>query len=521
MQDSGIVAGNSALWDHTTGPKAIHVVWGQEAEYQSDSPQGCLKGTQRTVLELIKSWTKDFNKPPILWLNGPAGSGKSAVAQTVIKWWNSQGQLGSSYFCSQTTKPHKNLSFLIPSIAIQLGQQHPQVRLLLYNYLSDPIVACEGFSDQLKKLIVNPLESTDVPTLIVIDTLEDSMINGSPSKFILAINDWIKIIPKVKFLMTSWLQPYIQAGFHPPPPTGLVKVLTLQDIAPGLINSDIRVFLKHNLSELATQRGLEDWPTAKQLDLLCTRAAGLFVYAVATVKFLGNQNTSPDRQYTIIKYSPEDTVHEGTVKDVHRGLSLDFLCISTLQASLGDDTEDDAIVRSVLATVVLAAHPLPPSAIVDLTGHEEAMYIFGQIQSLVKLHKDPAKPVLPFHKLLSDVLTSPDRCMDKRFYISPGKFHSELAFNCLEKMCKALNNKAKHLHNNTALNYACTFWHLHLVESREDIAPVTTVLHQFLEGMFWVWLKALPTLKTPGDPHFILDKTISWISEVGTVFFLS
>ena len=30
----------------------------------------CLAGTRKTILEDIKHWAKDFNKPPIYWLNG-------------------------------------------------------------------------------------------------------------------------------------------------------------------------------------------------------------------------------------------------------------------------------------------------------------------------------------------------------------------------------------------------------------------------------------------------------------------
>ena len=59
-------------------------------------------------------------------------------------------------------------------------------------------------------------------------------------------------------------------------------------VEPSAINLDIRLFLEHGLSELAKRRSLERgvWPADQDLDLLCERAGGLFVYAVATFKFL-------------------------------------------------------------------------------------------------------------------------------------------------------------------------------------------------------------------------------------------
>jgi len=34
-------------------------------------------------LDEIELWTRDFDKPPIYWLNGLVGTGKSTIAQTI------------------------------------------------------------------------------------------------------------------------------------------------------------------------------------------------------------------------------------------------------------------------------------------------------------------------------------------------------------------------------------------------------------------------------------------------------
>ena len=478
-------------------------------------------------MEAIKIWAEDSNQPPILWLNGCIGMGKSTIAQSFLEWCNKHIQLCSSFFCPHN---HSNYSNLHPAfaLAIQLAQKHPKVQFALVTLLrSNPDIVYQPTLDQVEKLIVTPLKLADVPTIIIIDALDDWINDESQSALLSAIESWIQEIPKVKFFITSQPKPHILASFQFPFFSGLAGISDLNDTMSDLVDDDIRVFLKHELTELAKQKGVHNWPTTTQLDLLCNRAAGLFVYAVATVRFLDNTFRAPDEQYTIIEHSPDDTIHEGMIEGVHRELSLDSLCNSIFQASFrNNDAEDDTIVCSVLACVVLAAPPLPPSAIADLIclEVEEVLCILGLIQPLLRLNEDPNQPVNPFHKLLSDLLTSPIRCIDNRFYIPPAKFHSEIALNCLKLINETLGDsfsfysqnpmvpEVKHLDERIALKYACTSWHNHLSKSREDIPPLVPALFHFLEDRFVPWLEVLGVLGV--DPRDALNKTILWLHEV-------
>ena len=473
-------------------------------------------------MEAIESWLKDPSMSPIFWLGGLAGTGKSAIAQTVVGLCDAHDKLGSSFFCSRDDADHDSLCLIFPTLAIQLAQQHPKVRSILLPLLQfNPDIVYESTSRQVEKLIVEPLMSADVPAIIVIDALDEWLDGESQSDLLSAVENWARKIPKVKFLITSRPEPHILAYFRLPPPSGLANALALHDVAPDLINNDIRIFLEHELSGLATQSGLDDWPTAAQLDLLCGRAAGLFVYAVATVKFLGQKHASPDKQYAIVAHSPDDTVHEGTVEGVHGGMSLDSLCISTLRASFkNNDARDDAVVRSVLAAVVLVTHPLPPSAIADLIclPASAVVSILMAIQSLLRLHEDSDKPVCPFHKLFSDLLTSATRCVDKRFYIAPWKSHSEIALNCLRLMNEGLRDSVSlqddAINSKVALKYACGSWHVHLTEIREDVTAVIPALRLFVEERFTVWLEVFGAADAAVDPVLALKKTIYWLREV-------
>ena len=107
-----------------------------------------------------------------------------------------------------------------------------------------------------------------------------------------------------------------------------MDVFVLHEVEPSRVDDDIRLFLRHRFSELAARRdGLGNWPTQKQLDSLCERAAGLFVHAVETIKFIDHRHNHPEEQLDRLLRSPEST---GKTK-FNLNATLDSLYLSILQ----------------------------------------------------------------------------------------------------------------------------------------------------------------------------------------------
>ena len=464
---------------------------------------------------------------------GLPGTGKSAISQTVAEWCDTNGLLVASYFCSPGADKDGNLRLLFPILATQLAQKHPGIRSALVSLLlSDDEVVYESASSQMEKLIMYPLQSVDIPVVIIIDGLDEWIDNRSQSAILSTLCGCIKNIPKAKLFVTSRPKTDILDTLFDAVLDDLVLFLALYDTAPDVIDNDIRLFLEHELSRLASRNGLDNWPTAVELDLLCSRANGLFVYAAAIVKFLDQKQVSLIQQYAIIANSPEDTIHEGTLEGVHKGSSLDSMCLFVLQEACNDDGYD-AVVRSVLAMMVPVERPLPPSTVAALTRLEveAVMKICRGIQLLLTFDGGADQPVHLFHRLVADLLTSPTRCVNKRFYIPPGKFHSEIALNCLKLLNETLDDsfslreRAEDSEGDegddddeyydppgeTALEYACTTWHTHLAKTREDVAALIPVLRQFLEEKSTMWLKVIGT---KADTAPALDGIICWLREV-------
>jgi len=300
----------------------------QGAEYRHGSRRSCLKGTRETVLDEIEAWAKDFKQSPVFWLNGLAGTGKSTIAQTVSERIFADGQLGASFFCSRDFEDRSDLRFIFPTLAFQLAHKFPKFRSALVPLLqSDPDVAHESLYRQMEKLIIEPLELADISTIIVIDALDECKDEEPSSAILSVLARLVERIPEVKFFITGRPEPRIRTGFRLPMLVNSTSVFVLHDVHPPLINGDIRLFLKHELSELAQQRQLGRWPSDEQIDLLCRRAAGLFVYAAATVKFLDSDIHLPEHRLDAIFQLPDCTAPEGKTR-INPKTTLDSLYTS-------------------------------------------------------------------------------------------------------------------------------------------------------------------------------------------------
>ncbi|KAF9644864.1 hypothetical protein BDM02DRAFT_837681 [Thelephora ganbajun] len=510
------------------------------AEFRHGDRRGCLKGTRKAVLDEIESWSKDFDMSPVYWLNGLAGTGKSTIAQTTAERVFADGRLGASFFCSRDFEDRRDLRYIFPTLAFQLAHKYPKFRSTLVPLLqSNPDIVHESFYNQMETLIVGPLNSSDISTVIVIDALDECVDEDPQSAILSVMGRLVEGIPKTKFLITGRPEPRIQSGFR----LGLLRPLTdvfvLHEVEPSVINADIQLFLKHGLCELAKRSGIQQdgWPTDEHLDLLCERAGGLFVYAVATLKFLDHSFTPPNEQLDVIAKAPKTTTHEGQA-NLQLGTTLDSLYLSSFQSTFGrTSAEDDEKVRSVISVVVLAINPLPPSAIAILVnlGKQQVMNLLQLIQSFLKLSEDPDSPVLPFHKSFPDFITDPLRCSDQRFHVSPGTGHLELALDCLKLMNNsleqnllslpsyALNLEVKdleeriHNHISTALEYACKSWYNHLIEARGDIIAITPALRSFLQERFLAWLEVLSVIGATRNAVTALEKLMPWLQEVANV----
>jgi hypothetical protein len=301
----------------------------QEAEYRHGNRKGCLEGTRRAVLDGIELWTRDPSRSPVYWLNGLAGTGKSTIAQTIAERVFADGRLGGSFFCSRDSADRSNLRLIFPTLAVQLARKYPEFRSSLVPLVrSDPECAAESLDSQMRRMIVGPLKESAISTVIMIDALDECKDEEPESAILSVIGQFVSEIPNVKFFLTGRPDPHILRGFGLPKMVEARDVFVLHQVGLSEIGGDIRRFFEHWFSDIARRRGMDGWPTTQQLDRLRERAAGLFVYAMATVKFIDDHD--PGRRLDRLLQLPESSAREGKTK-LKENTTLDLLYISILQ----------------------------------------------------------------------------------------------------------------------------------------------------------------------------------------------
>ena len=500
-----------------------------------------MKGTRRDVLFQLESWLKDEQDKHIFWLNGLAGTGKSTIAQTFAEMGFADGKLGASFFCSRDFEDQSNLRSIFPTLAFQLAHHYPYFRQkLLPVLIANPDVRQESLTSQLKKLLIGPFQATKISTLIIIDALDECQDKEPVSAFLSVLSRYADKIPHVKFFITGRPEPCVRSGFRLELLQPRTDILKLHEVKPDLVNSDIKLFLRAKLTDIAKNRSIcdfvEDWPSSQDINTLCEKAAGFFIYASTVVKFVGSHYHPPNERLALIISLPQDTSHEGKA-------GIDFLYTQVLEQAFYDVDQDSYLqFKLVVGTVLLVLHPLSIKALSDLLrscGTLPRIYsTLRALHSLLLVPENTKDPVRIFHKSFPDFLMDPGRCTDSRFFIDSPVNHREILLSCLNLMRRELKKNICHLENHIplskvedlsarkkayigdALGYACQSWTTHLVRaigSSIDIEEVEKEINEFFTTYLLLWIEVLSLMRNLDTGIYALNDIQQWYKLVSCV----
>ena len=508
------------------------------AGYHSGNRQGCLGGTRVDLLQQLEDWLENEQGQHVFWLNGLAGTGKSTIAQTFAKIAFAGGKLGVSFFCSRDFEDRSNIQVIFPTLAYQLACNYPMFRERLLQVLRVNRGIEQGsLCSQLETLIIGPSQVVQTPILIIIDALDECRDEEPASALLSVLSRYINEIPLVKFFITGRPEPRIRSGFRLELLQPHTEVFRLHEVKPDLVDSDIKLFLKTQLSDITKNRSgcsfIEDWPSPQDIDVLCKKAAGFFIYASTIVKFVASQLYPPDERLALIISFPQDTSHEGK-----SGINL--LYAQVLEQAFKDVDQDFYLhLRSVVGAVSLAFHPLSIKALSDLLkkcGTPSRIYnALRTLHSLLLVPDNMEDPVRIFHKSFPDFLTDQKRCTDNHFFVDPLVHHREILLSCLKLMGEKLKKNICNQDDYTvisevrdlpayqrtyigdALKYACRFWTAHLMRTASgdlDIEEVQQAIDVFFTTSFLFWVEVLSLLGILEVGVYALSDIEKWYTQV-------
>ena len=388
----------------------------------------------------------------------------------------------------------------------------------------------------MERVIVGPLKAARIQTLIIIDALDECKDKEPASAILSVLSRYADKIPRVKFFITGRPEPRIRSGFRLESLRPITEVLRLHDVERSSVDGDIKLFFKIQLSNIAKTRSdddfTEDWPGSLDIDLLCKKAGGLFIYASTVIKFIESRHHTPTERLALIISPPQSTVHEGKS-------GIDLLYTQILEQAFSDVDSDEQELyshfRSVVGMVLLVFNSLPMKALSTLLRISGISTTLHSLHSVLLFPNNKADPIRAFHKSFPDFLMDPGRCKDKRFFIDPLVHHQEILLLCLSLMKERLKKNICNLDHNVipsevsdiaahrkehigaALEYACQFWTKHLIgtlNSGHNVEEVHKAVDEFFTKHLLFWIEVLVIMGNLDIGVHAINDVRQWYTSV-------
>jgi len=233
---------------------------------------------------------------------GPAGVGKSAIAQTCAEKLKDTGHLGAAFFF--TVNKHTNPSCLFTSIAYQLTTALPDYRAAVDERISkDKSLVEKKIASQFRSLTVEPIQELGKqgkkvqPKAIFIDGLDECSGDDAQAEIIKIIASSVREgSTPFHWAVFSHAEPRIVSTFKQENIASVIHSVELP-ISPEADN-EIEMYLRSGFKNILEKQNFpqlsSSWPADTDIRLLVDAADGLFAHPAAVLRRVAYP---PDSQF--------------------------------------------------------------------------------------------------------------------------------------------------------------------------------------------------------------------------------
>ena len=369
----------------------------------------------------------------VLWMYGPAGAGKSAIAQSIAELC--EALLAASFFFSRTTEGRSDSSRLVATIVWQLIMAIPEIReIVLSSVERDPTILCRTPATQMKNLIVDPLNQVTNeilkrrPRLIIIDGLDECLPPRLQDDILQFLSASLKRLKTpLYFLVASRPHQNIQNIFMSDSFKGVTQTLPLEYDYQS--EQDIRYFLTSSFNNIRREHPYlpTSWPNDSHIETVVKKSSGQFIYAATVMRYVDEGHHGHEKRFSTVL-----GLQSSNNTDVPFA-TLDELYLQIF-GSIGKD-EIEGVMEVLSARICLKVRVLEVlEEFFDYRRGELACVLRG-ISSLVLVPERRWDPfdeteVKIYHASLPDFLL--DRTRSRSFYLDPPAVLLKLARRCIQ-----------------------------------------------------------------------------------------
>jgi len=480
--------------------------------------------------------------PPVYWLTGLAGLGKTTIAYTICELLDEARLPFASFFCSLQLDS-RNSKLLVTTLCRDLAELYkPYAANVLSTLETNSKVVDARLRIQIDELLAKPWQDSiaqlsNLPApIVIVDALDES---DRGTEFLEELLRVIQVgqLAGIKFLVTSRPDPKIVNLCKLFPPNAVCK---LHEVDTANVRNDIEKYLREALPEL------KDEP---ELALLSQRAGGLFIYATTAVRFISPLHTS--RSVSEMRLHLQVMLNPGHLTS--HGSSDERLLVDELYERILCVALQDAGVRAprlrILHTIVCAKSSINMSVLADLT-NTDLDTVTRVVESLhAVLFVSPKDGcVYWYHASFPDFLFSQARA---RISISPHRslsthtfdvfcdapaHHGILAQQCFSVMQESLHFNMCNLPSSyvfdsevpgldasidetitATLRYVSRHWARHLLwaaPAKNDADELFCGLKNFLCNKLLFWMEVMNLLGAKSECSSLLKDAELWLEKV-------
>jgi hypothetical protein len=470
-----------------------------------------------------------------LWLNGMAGTGKTAIASTFARQLREQGILGATFFIDRQQEERRSLTRIVQTLAYDLAKHnHEQLRAIWTVLRNDPTFERLSYQEQVRLLIKNPLDIARPETLVIlIDGLDECGVSNGAS----LLTTLVRLLAHhpIKLFVTSRDETDIASTFRGISHTSV----KLQDVE---VSGDVQLYWEHNLDDLCRNKDLTDWRSMVSLEALVKITGHLFIYATTILEIIMDTRTNPMKKLLelleISRSGNEAAVaFDGSVEPS----PLDQLYFHIIAEAVRDkrgNTRTEYAVRlhDILEIVIFAREPLSPQALSDLLrmDRDELDAYLSPLRSVLVIPDATGGngTVRPLHQSFPDFVRQKGHVVHSKLKMDLAFAHKNIVEHCLSHLNKLLhydmcdiqdpslfNHEVRDLKTrlnrlSLALCYSCKYWPAHLLEHLRATGPKAQTplgLAVFCRQHLLHWIEVLSLTKEMNAVQRVMPELITVI----------
>jgi hypothetical protein len=469
----------------------------------------------------------------VLWLHGPAGSGKSTVATTIANVTRDLGRLGAFVFFNRRIAARNDPTAVVRTLAFQLGEFDHRLGAAISTVIkSTPSIRQSPLRQQFHKLLVQPLSESELavwsqegPVFVIIDALDECGHVGDREDLlnVLALES-MKLPPTFRIVVTSRTELDIQEALEARKNICSTPI----DINSPANDKDIHLYLCDRLQSIRSKNKYlplsQEWPGHHAIDALTARARGLFIWAFTACRYVENGQNPGDRLADLLRTDVCSNAES----------ALDLIYSTALESTRRwEDPAFSADFRDILGVVIAARNPLTALTIDRLNAGASVPRTQPSLHTIQHLgcvfRGTTSEPIRVIHPSFEEFLTDRARCKKDEWFIDVYLSHRRLAHQCIGSLRAILKRNMCNLTLTKTgvdvqilpedVTYSCIFWIEHVCELKGREESLSIAVYDFLEKHLLHWIETMSLLKKARHTIKLLMRLEDW-SKVSQSYLL-